>query len=56
LNGVFHILRVSAVESIDLNTYRTVAEQLELEHQGCQFHVRRWVNRSLHLLQETIPK
>jgi hypothetical protein len=33
-----------------------VAEKLEIEQQVCQFHVRRWVGRTLHDLQETIPK
>jgi transposase-like protein len=49
-------LGVSVIVSDDLGTYRSVAEQLEVEHQICQFHVRRWVGRSLHALKETIPE
>jgi hypothetical protein len=33
-----------------------VAEKLGLEHQICQFHVRRWVGRTLRELRETVPK
>jgi len=33
-----------------------VAEKLQLGHQICQFHVRRWVGKALKEFQETIPK
>jgi hypothetical protein len=49
-------LGISVIVTDDLGTFRTVAEKLQLEHQVCQFHVRRWVGRSLHGLKETIPK
>ena len=49
-------LGVSVIVSDDLLTYRIVAEKLGLEHQVCQFHVRRWVGRTLHELAETVPK
>jgi hypothetical protein len=49
-------LGVSVIVTDDLNTYRTVAAKLGLEHQLCQFHVRRWVGRTLHALKATIPK
>ena len=49
-------LGVSVIVSDDLMTYRIVAEKLGLEHQVCQFHVRRWVGRALHELAETVPK
>lgn len=49
-------LGVSVIVTDDLSTYRTVAEQLDVEQQVCQFHVRRWVGRSLHELKETIPE
>ena len=29
----------------DLTMYRGIAEILELGHELCQFHVRRWVGR-----------
>jgi transposase-like protein len=49
-------LEVSVIVTDDLHTYRTVAEKLDLTHQVCQFHVRRWVGRTLHGLKETVPK
>ena len=48
-------LGVSVIVTDDLMTYRTVADQLGLEHQVCQFHLRRWVGRALHELKETVP-
>lgn len=49
-------LGVSVMVSDDLASFRQVAEKLGLEHQVCQFHVRRWVGRTLHELRETVPK
>lgn len=49
-------LGVSVIVTDDLVHYKTVAEKLDLEHQICQFHVRRWVGRCLKELQETIPE
>ena len=49
-------LGVSVIVTDDLASFRTVAEKLGLEHQVCQFHVRRWVGRTLKELQATIPK
>lgn len=49
-------LGVSVIVTDDLATYRKAAEKLRLEHQVCQFHVRRWVGRALHELSETVPK
>ena len=48
-------LGVSVVVTDDLASFRPVAEKLGLEHQVCQFHVRRWVNRALKESQATIP-
>lgn len=48
-------LGVSVIVTDDLMTYRSVADQLSLEQQVCQFHLRRWVGRTLHELKETIP-
>jgi transposase-like protein len=47
---------VSVIVTDDLSSYKVVAEKLQLEHQICQFHVRRWVGKTLKDLQETIPK
>jgi transposase-like protein len=49
-------LGVSVIVTDDLASFRIVAEKLGLEHQICQFHVRRWVGRTLHELRETVPK
>jgi hypothetical protein len=49
-------LGVSVIVTDDLMTYRTVADRLGLEHQVCQFHVRRWVGRTLHELQQGLAE
>ena len=49
-------LGVSVIVTDDLASFRKTAEKLDLEHQVCQFHVRRWVGRMLHELQDTVPK
>lgn len=49
-------LGVSVLVTDDLASYKGMAEQLGLEHQICQFHVRRWVGRTLHELEETLPE
>lgn len=49
-------LGVSMIVTDDLNSYRKVAEKLGLEHQVCQFQVRRWVGRAQRELSETVPK
>jgi transposase-like protein len=48
-------LGVSVIVTDDLVHYKTVAEKLDLEHQICQFHVRRWVGRTLKALHQTVP-
>ena len=49
-------LGVSVIVTDDLMTYRSVAEQLGLEHQVCQFHLRRWVGRTLRDLEVQLPE
>jgi hypothetical protein len=49
-------LGVSVLVTDDLVSFKTVAQKLGLEHQICQFHVRRWVGRTLRELQQTVPK
>lgn len=48
-------LGVSVIVTHDLVHYKTVAHKLGLEHQICQFHVRRWVGRTLKELQTSLP-
>jgi len=47
---------ITVIVTDDLSSYKVVAEKLQLGHQVCQFHVRRWVGKTLKDLQETIPK
>lgn len=49
-------LGVSVVVTDDLMQYKTVAGKLGLEHQICQFHVRRWVHRFLKQLRQKVPE
>ena len=49
-------LGVSVIVTDDLVTYRVVTEKLALEHQVCQFHVRRWVGKTLKELRESVPE
>jgi transposase len=48
-------LGISVIVTDDLVAYKTVADQLGLEQQICQFHLRRWVGRTLHELKKTVP-
>ena len=56
LGGLVKQLGVSVIVTDDLHSYRVVAEKLKLEHQVCQFHVRRWVGNTLKELRQTVPK
>ena len=47
---------VSVIVTDVLAIYRTVARQLNLVHQICQFHVRRWTGKALKELQNILPK
>jgi transposase-like protein len=49
-------LGVSVLVTDDLSSYRGMAEKLGVEHQVCQFHVRRWVGKALHDLKEQVPE
>jgi transposase-like protein len=47
---------ITVIVTDDLSSYKIVAEKLQLAHQVCQFHVRRWVGKTLQEFQEAIPK
>jgi len=47
---------IEAVVTDDLSTYKELADELELGHQVCQFHVRRWVGKALKKLAEDLPE
>ncbi|HMD88745.1 MAG TPA: transposase, partial [Anaerolineaceae bacterium] len=55
LEPLMQRLGVSVIVTDDLASYKQVAEELQLEQQICQFHVRRWVGRTLHELKQTVP-
>jgi hypothetical protein len=47
---------ITVIVTDDLSSYKVVSEKLQLGHQICQFHVRRWVGKALRELQETVPR
>jgi transposase-like protein len=47
---------IGAIVTDDLATYKEIAQELELGHQICQFHVRRWVGQALRKLEEELPQ
>jgi hypothetical protein len=49
-------LGVSVIVTDDLASYKQVAEDLGLEQQVCQFHVRRWVKRTLRDLRNQLSE
>lgn len=49
-------LGVSVIVTDDLASFRVAAEKLGIEHQVCQYHVRRWIGHMLYELRETVPK
>ena len=55
LGSLVKQLEVGVIVTDDLMQYKTVADQLDVEHQICQFHVRRWVGRTLKELREIVP-
>jgi hypothetical protein len=46
---------IGAIVTDDLATYKEIARELEVGHQICQFHVRRWVGNALTLLEKELP-
>jgi transposase-like protein len=49
-------LGVSVIVTDDHLVLRTVIDQLDVEHQVCQFLLRRWVGRSLQKLRKQLPQ
>jgi hypothetical protein len=49
---------ITVIVTDDLSSYKIVAENLQLGHPVCQFHVRRWVGKALkeiHQLIDLLP-
>ena len=49
-------LGISVIVTDDLAAYKVVVRRLNLAHQICQFHVRRWVGRALKGLENKLPR
>jgi len=47
---------IGAIVTDDLAMYRGIAERLQLGHQVCQFHVRRWVGRTIRELGKKLSE
>jgi transposase-like protein len=47
---------IGAIVTDDLGMYRSIAEKLGLGHQVCQFHVRRWVGRTLREMENKLKE
>jgi transposase-like protein len=47
---------IGAIVTDDLAMYRGITERLELGHQVCQFHVRRWVGKACRDLGQRLPE
>ena len=46
---------IGAIVTDDLAMYRGIADELELGHQVCQFHVKRWVGKACWELSRQLP-
>ena len=47
--------KIGAIVTDDLASYKEITDELELGHQVCQFHVRRWVRNALQALAKDLP-
>jgi transposase-like protein len=54
LEPLMERMGVSVIVTDDLSSYKTAADELGLEQQVCQFHVRRWVGRALRELRRQL--
>jgi transposase-like protein len=48
--------KIGAIVTDDLAMYRGIADKLELGHQVCHFHLRRWVGRACWDLGQHLPE
>lgn len=56
LRGLKQEHNIGAIVTDDLGMYRTITDKLEIGHQVCYFHVRRWVGRACWELGERLPE
>jgi len=47
--------KIGAIVTDDLASYKEITDELQLGHQVCQFHVRRWVGKALKTLEKELP-
>ena len=47
--------KIGVIVTDDLASYKEIADELELGHQVCQFHLRRWVGKALKNLEKELP-
>lgn len=47
--------QIEAVVTDDLGMYKEIRREIGVRHQVCQFHVRRWVGRTLKALEKELP-
>ena len=48
--------QIGVIVTDDLATYKEIGDDLEIGHQVCQFHVRRWVGKKLKELEQEVPE
>ena len=56
LKGLTQRHGIGAIVTDDLALYRTMTDKLELGHQVCHFHLRRWVGRACWDLGQRLPE
>lgn len=56
LNALKQKHGIDAIVTDDLRMYRGLTEKLELGHQVCHFHLRRWVGRALRRLEDKLSE
>ena len=56
LKGLTQRHGIGAIVTDDLAMYRTMTDKLELGHQVCHFHLRRWVGRACWDLGQRLPE
>jgi len=56
LKGLTQRHGIGVIVTDDLAMYRTMTDKLELGHQVCHFHVRRWVGRACWDLGQRLPE
>jgi transposase-like protein len=56
LRGMKQRHGISVIVTDDLGMYRGITEKLGLDHQVCQFHVRRWAGKAWREIGQRLPE